>query len=232
MELDISRAGDNKETKAAFSHYLKRAAKHLDDEAPLKRQRLMKHIQNQELEHQERQLKIALIKNQLSGMKHNKPLLSVESTAGGADQVDDCFESNSPDQSPEELFDEDPKETDIDNVPSEPEVRIPAKTVPLQVSQQVAKTVPLLQVSQHAVAKIAPLQVPQQVVVQSVPRQVTRVVASSTITALKSTRIAAASTFLIRQPNAVPYVIKKVPVISEASNPPAKTAMANFFSQK
>lgn len=188
----------------------------------------MKHIQNQELEHQERQLKIALIKNQLSGMKHNQPLLSVESTAGGADQVDACFESNNPDQSPEELIDEDPKEAEVDNVPSEPEVRIPAKTVPLQVPQVVAKTVPLPQVSQQVVVA----NIPQQVVVQSVPRQVTRVVASSTLTALKSTRIASASTFLVRQPNAVPYVIKRAPVISEVSNPPVKTAMANFFAPK
>lgn len=219
LKLDAIRAEQNKDTKLAFTNYMMRASRALEDEAPLKKQKLMKQVRNQELESRERLLKIALMEKQLgiaSTNKFDEEILSVEPVACGDHfDVDDDFGS-ARQQSPEELFEDPPDDADFALVPLELAPQVVEKPVPLQATQILSKSVP------QQVTRIVKL-LPQQVVVKSVPTVALKA-------CVPSTAVAAGSTF-VSQPH-MPYINKKLPLVSEEKKGPAKCAMAILFGRK
>jgi hypothetical protein len=171
----------------------------------------------------ERRLRISLIEKQIAGSSKKSDkhaFLSVKSVGG--DDSDDDYGSNDHEVRPELLYEDDViADKDIVNAPlqapqvvksvPQPDVQVAAKSVPQQLPKVVAKSVPL----EVQVAQCVPVQVPQ-VVVRPAP------------VALKITSTAPAlSTYAIR-----PYVIRKIPTVSEVRKGPAKSAMALLFAKK
>jgi len=68
LKLEEEQAAENAKTKQAFRDYMLKARDVLDAESSLKRQKLSNQVENQELEKEERRLRIALMKSQLGAV--------------------------------------------------------------------------------------------------------------------------------------------------------------------